>query len=257
MNIFNHHSKGDSIMKKNQLLIRAVFALPALLAGCVPQAIPSTNEAYTINITAADFATGVDNPYLPFISGSTWVYEARLVDGTVERNEIEVLQEPRNVNGATATVVHDTVFADGQLVEETFDWYAQDKDGNVWYLGEEVNNYENGALVNHTGSWEWGRDGALPGIIMWGDPSAHRKEEYYQEYYAGEAEDQGQVLSVSESISIPFGLFENVVMTHDFSAIDPELKENKFYASGIGLIKEINLTTGEEVVLVEFTTPTR
>ena len=103
---------------------------------------------------------------------------------------------------------------------------------------------------------EWGRDGALPGILMWADPSAHMNEEYYQEYYAGEAEDQGQVQSVVEGVSVPFGVFENVVMTHDFSAIDPDLKENKFYASGIGLIKEINLTTGEEVVLVEFNTPT-
>lgn len=214
-------------------------------------------DPYTVDITAADFAAGIDNPYLPFIPGSTWVYEARLEDGMVERNEVEVLHETRTVNGVAATVIHDTVFVDGQLVEETFDWYAQDGDGNVWYLGEEVDNYENGALVDHAGSWEWGRDGALPGIIMWADPSAHMNEEYYQEYYAGEAEDQGQVLGVAESVSVPFGLFENVVMTHDFSVIDPDLKENKFYASGIGLIKEINLTTGEEVVLVEFTAPSQ
>jgi hypothetical protein len=139
-------------------------------------------------------------------------------------------------------------------VEETFDWYAQDKDGNVWYLGEEVDNYENGALVDHAGSWEWGKDGALPGVIMWADPSAHMNEDYYQEYYAGEAEDQGRVLSMSESIGVPFGPFQNIVQTHDFSALDPELDEHKYYAAGIGLIKEVNLTTGEEVVLVEFTT---
>lgn len=115
----------------------------------------------------------------------------------------------------------------------------------------------NGVLVNHSGSWEWGVDGALPGVIMWADPAAHVNEEYYQEYYAGEAEDQGQVLSLTESISIPFGAFENVVKTYDFSSLDPDLKENKFYARGIGLIKEIDMSTGEEVVLIEFTPPVR
>jgi hypothetical protein len=241
-------------MKQWSILTVLVGWVVILVSACSGAA--GTNP-YTIDITAADFAAAIDNPYLPFIPGSKWIYEARLEDGTVERNEVEVLQETRNVNGVTATVIHDTVFVDGQLVEETFDWYAQDTNGNVWYLGEEVDNYENGALVDHAGSWEWGRDGALPGIIMWADPSAHMNEEYYQEYYAGEAEDQGQVLSVAESVSVPFGSFEDVVKTYDFSAIDPDLKENKFYSSGIGLIKEVNLTTGEEVVLVEFTAPTR
>jgi hypothetical protein len=181
------------------------------------------------------------------------VYESRLEDGTVESNQIEVLHETRDVNGVAATVVHDTVFVEGQLVEETYDWYAQDKDGNVWYLGEAVDNYENGVLVDHAGSWEWGVDGALPGVIMWADPAARLNEVYYQEFYSGEAEDQGQVLSVSESVSVPFGTFENVLKTYDFSALDPDLQEHKFYAPGIGLIKELNLKTGEGVLLIEFT----
>ncbi|MBE7432658.1 MAG: hypothetical protein HS100_01960 [Anaerolineales bacterium] len=210
------------------------------------------DASYTVNLTPADFVIGIDNPYLPYSPGSKWVYEAMLEDGTVERNEIEVLHEIRDVNGVAATVVHDLVYAGDQIVEETFDWYAQDKDGNVWYLGEEVDNYENGVLVDHAGSWEWGKDGALPGIIMWADPSAHLNEEYYKEYYPGEAEDKGQVLSVSESVSVHFGSFENVVKTYDFSALDPDLKENKFYASGVGVIKEVDLAVGEEVVLIEF-----
>ena len=209
-------------------------------------------DSYTVSLTADDFVPRIDNTYLPFIPGSKWAYEARLEDGTVERNEIEVLQETRDVNGVEATVVHDTVYVGGQIVEETYDWYAQDKEGSVWYLGEEVDNYENGVLVDHAGSWEWGVDDALPGIIMWADPSAHLNEEYYQEYYAGEAEDKGRVLSVAESVTVPFGSFENVVKTFDFSAIDPGLQEYKFYVGGVGFIKEINVKTGEELVLIEF-----
>ncbi len=238
-------------MKRN--LFAVVLMLVFLGACSSPSGNTVGGDEYTVPITSADFVPGIDNPYYPLIPGSKWVYEARLEDGTVERNEVEVLQETHMVNSVTATVIHDIVFVEGQLVEETYDWYAQDKNGNVWYLGEQVDNYENGVLVDHAGSWEWGKDGALPGIIMWADPSAHINEEYYQEFYAGEAEDKGQVLSVSKSVAVPFGSFENVVETYDFSALDPDLKENKFYAKGIGTIKVINQVTGEEEYLIEFT----
>lgn len=234
---------------KSKYLIAVVLTL--ILTGC--SSTPSSTDAYAVNLTAADFVASIDNPYLPFIPGSKWVYEATLADGTVERNEIEVLAETRAVNGVTATVVHDIVYVGGQLVEETYDWYAQDKDGDVWYLGEEVDNYKDGVLVDHAGSWEWGLDGALPGVIMWADPSAHMNQEYYQEYYAGEAEDKGQVLSVTESAAVPFGSFENLAKTYDFSAIDPDLQEEKFYASGVGMVREISRNGGGEVVLIEFT----
>ena len=213
------------------------------------------SESYTFNLTAADFVAEINNPYLPFIAGSKWVYEIRDPDGSVERNEIEVLHETREIMGVTATIVHDVVYSEGQVAEDTFDWYAQDKDGNVWYLGEDVNNYANGILSGHGGSWEWGKDGALPGIIMWAEPAAHLNEEYYQEYYVGEAEDKGQVLSINEKVTVPYGSFQNVVKTYDFSALEAAAKENKFYAAGIGTIKEIDLNTGEEVVLIEFTPP--
>ncbi|MEW5941273.1 MAG: hypothetical protein AB1750_16540 [Chloroflexota bacterium] len=232
--------------------IHLVFILVLLLSSCAPKA-----DAYAVALTPADFVTAIDNPYLPLIPGSKWIYEARLDDGTVERNEIEVLAETRVVNGVTATVVHDVVYVEGQIAEETYDWYAQDKEGNVWYLGEDVNNYVNGALANHAGSWEWGVDGALPGIMMWADPSAHVNEEYRQEYYAGEAEDMGQVLSLSESVTVPFGSFDNVLKTYDFSSLDKDLQENKFYAKGIGVIKEIDLNSGEEVALIEFIPPAK
>lgn len=242
------------------LVLGACNGQPATAVATVPGSKPGTETAvttvlYTTDIRPADFVVGITNPYLPLASGAQWVYEARLEDGSTERIEWEILDETRNVNGVTATILHDSVFVDGDLVEETFDWFAQDQEGNVWYLGEEVDNYENGVLVNHTGSWEWGKDGALPGVVMWANPAAHLNETYYQEYYAGEAEDQGQVLSVSESVIVPFGEFEDVVRTFDFSVLDPDLQEHKFYAAGVGLIKENDLLTGEEVMLISYMAP--
>jgi hypothetical protein len=157
--------------------------------------------------------------------------------------------------GITATVLHDTVYLDDELIEDTHDWYAQDQEGNVWYLGEEVSNYENGELVDHAGSWEAGVDGALPGIIMYADPAAHLGETYRQEYYRGEAEDMAELLSVTESVTVPYGVFDNVVKTRDYTPLEPDQLENKFYAQGIGVVKEIDVNTGEEALLVAFTGP--
>src|SRR5690349_10969726 len=106
-------------------------------------------EAYNVDLSAEDFVSTIDNPYYPLIPGSKWVYQANLPDGTLERNEIEVLTETREIMGVKAVVVHDLVYVADQIVEGTYDWYAQDKDGNVWYLGEDVDNYENGVLLDH------------------------------------------------------------------------------------------------------------
>jgi len=221
------------------------------------QTVPLFTEAdgtYTVNLTPADFVDMVDNPYFPLPTGAKWEYEIREGNDSKQTDTLEVLKEKRNVNGVQATVVRDTVSAGNQIVEDTFDWFAQDKYGNVWYVGESVDNYIAGILVSHTGSWEWGVDGALPGIIMWADPSAHLNEEYRQEYYVGKAEDMGQVLSVDENLTVPFGSFDQVVKTLDFSNIEAA-KEQKFYAPGIGLLKEMDVNGKEEVVLVKFTQP--
>jgi len=227
-----------------------IFVLAA--AGCQSQTADPAEIPYTLKITPADFVEGIDNPFLPLIPGNRYVYEARVEDG-VERIEIEVLSETKDIMGVAATIVRDTAYLNGEIIEDTFDWFAQDQEGNVWYLGEDVSNYENGKLVDKAGSWEWGVDGALPGIIMLADPGSHLGEVYYQEYYPGEAEDMGKLLSVSESVTAPYGSFDNVVQTYDYSPLDPALQEHKYYARGIGLVTSIDLTTGEEEVLIEFT----
>ena len=236
-----------------------------LVAGCSGGAQDSTaspvdsqpaGQVYKLDPPRPeDFVEGIDNSYFPLLPGTKWDYEIRRGDQVIERDTVEVLTEKREVNGIQATVVRDRVTVGDQVVEDTYDWFAQDKDGNVWYVGESVDNYIAGVLVNHSGSWEWGVDGALPGIIMWADPAAHLNEEYYQEYYPGRAEDKGQVLSVDESVTVPFGSFGEVVKTYDFSSLESRAKEHKFYAPGIGPIKEIDLNSGEEMVLIAFTAP--
>jgi hypothetical protein len=223
----------------------AIFLLFAL-AACAPPA-----DAYAVSLDPAKFVAVVDNPYFPLTPGSRWVYEARSGD-EVERIEIEVLRETKLILGIQATILHDTVTVGGVLVEDTFDWFAQDQDGNVWYLGEDVSNYENGEFQDKAGSWEAGVDGAQPGIIMYGDPAAHVGETYQQEYYAGEAEDMATLVSVTERVIIPLGLYENVIHTRDFTPLEPGVEEDKYYAPGVGNIKIVNPATGEEEVLIEY-----
>lgn len=210
---------------------------------------------YSPEISAEDFeGVAIDNPYMPFIPGMKWVYEGQTDEG-LERQVVEVLGETRMINGVEATVVRDTVYMNDEIKEDTYDWYAQDKDGNVWYLGEFTTTFENHQPVDTHGSFEWGVDGALPGIVMFADPSAHINETYKQELYIGEAEDTATLLQVNNSLTVPYGSFSNVVKTFEFTPLEPFVREHKFYAADIGFVKQVNLRTGETLELVEFFGP--
>ena len=238
-------------MLKILLKLTTLLATISMLTGCA-QSNPASD--YTVDINPDDFVAVVSNAYFPLIPGSKWVYTGNADEGT-ERIEVEVLADTKEVMGVTATVVRDRVHLNEELIEETYDWYAQDLEGNVWYLGEEVSNYENGQYAGNAGSWEAGVDGALPGIIMFADPAAHLGETYRQEFYKGNAEDMADLLSASERVTVPYGSFEAVVQTKDYTPLEPDLLEYKYYAAGIGMVQEINPKTGEEVVLVEFSSP--
>jgi hypothetical protein len=194
-----------------------------------------------------EFAPSVTNPLFPLVPGTTYTYEGETEDGT-ETNTVEVLPATRVIMGVVATVVHDLVYLEGDLIEETWDWYAQDNDGNVWYLGEDSREIENGQVVGTDGSWEWGVDEALPGIIMWGDPSAHSGEEYRQEYYKGEAEDWGIVVSLNESVTVPYGSFTGCLKTEEWSDLEKNLREAKYHCPTVGTVKEMVIKGGNEVV---------
>ena len=255
-------------------LLRRTAALAAggvlLLAGCgdddsttgdgtntteapaaEPVIDPGDGGDYAPELDPADFVATVDNPYFPLIPGTTWVYEGQDDDET-ERVEVEVLEETRDIQGITATVVRDTVYVDGEIAEDTYDWFAQDKEGNVWYLGEDTHEYEDGEVVNADGAWEYGEDGALPGIVMLADPAVG--DAYRQEYYEGEAEDMGEVLEVGATVEIELGTYDDVVVTEDWNPLEPDVVEQKSYAPGIGVIREEKTVGGEGVIeLIEHT----
>ena len=215
-------------------------------------ASPLPQGSETVRLDPSDFVDGIDNPYWPMVPGSRWVYRETDADGNVQRVEVTVTGRAKEILGIAATVVHDVVSEDGRLVEDTLDWYAQDREGNVWYLGEDTKEYENGEVVTTAGSWEAGVDGAQAGILIPGAPEPGQS--YRQEYLAGQAEDAGEVLSVSEQAEVPFGAFDRVLMTRDFTPLEPDLVEHKFYAPGVGPVLALTVSGGadrEELVAFE------
>lgn len=243
----------------------AASAVALCLAGCTssspdastttqaPPAASSTTEAepvvdvgdggdYQPTLDPAKVSPVIDNPWYPLLPGTTWIYEGTS-DGVAERIVVEVLDQRRTVMGIEATVVRDTVEADGQVVEDTYDWYAQDSEGNVWYLGEEVKDYEDGKLVSTKGSWEAGVDGALPGIVMPAQPVTG--DAYRQEFLPGEAEDMFEILATDDRDDAGGTIYGPVVTTEDWNPLDPEMVEHKHYAEGIGMTSEDTVHGGE------------
>lgn len=212
---------------------------------------PGDGGDYAPQLDPADFVTAVDNPYLPLTPGSTWTYEEVDEDGQVEDIEVVVLDETRDISGIAATVVRDTASVDGAVVEDTHDWFAQDRVGNVWYLGEATEAFdEEGVSEGTGGSWEHGVDGAYGGIVMPADPRPG--DAYRQEYYPGEAEDLGQVLELGQTASVPFGDFEDVIVTRDWNPLEPDVIEEKYYAPGVGVVLETTVRgEGGRVELID------
>lgn len=200
-------------------------------------------------VNPKNFTTVIDNPYLPLKPGMVYTYEGKMED-SFEREIFEVTHETKSVLGVTCLVVRDTVYQDGKMVERTDDWFAQDKEGNVWYFGEDSKDYENGKLVGTKGSWEAGVNGARAGIIMKANPAVG--DTYRQEYYRGEAEDWATVLSLDGRAKIPLGSYQNLLSTKEWSALDrPPKYEEKFYAKGIGHIMTRHVTGGHVLQLVK------
>jgi hypothetical protein len=234
--------------------IATAAVLAVLLVACGGSEAGLPQGAESVELDPADFATEIDNRYWPMKPGTRWVYREIDADGSEQRVVVTVTRDTKLVMGIEARIVRDVVSEDGELVEDTFDWYAQDADGNVWYLGEDTKEYEDGEVVTTAGSWEAGVDGALPGVIVPADPEVGVM--YRQEYYAGEAEDAAEVLSLSERAQVPYGSFRDVLLTKDFTPLDPEILEYKLYAPNVGPVLVLGVSGGagrEE--LVELTVP--
>jgi hypothetical protein len=188
---------------------------------------------YRPDIIPANFTSVVDNPYFPLLPGTTFHY--RTPDGA-ERVDVTVTSETRVVMGVACTVAESREYEGDRLAEVTHDWYAQDDDGSVWYFGEETVAYSEDGSESRSGSWEAGVDGALPGIIMPGESVVG--EPFRQEYYAGRAEDMGQVERLDAAVQVPYGTFDNALVTRDWTPLEPDAVEHKYYVSGVGLVLE-------------------
>jgi hypothetical protein len=202
-----------------------------------------------VDLDPERFSADVTNRYWPMEPGTRWTYREIDEGKTLDVVVIVSTETKKIANGVTARVVRDTVTEDGELIEDTFDWYAQDDAGNVWYLGEDTVEFEGGEISSREGAWEAGKDGAQPGIIMPADPADGMK--YRQEYYEGEAEDNGEILSAEEKASVPAGDYEDVVLTKDTNALSPDALEYKLYAPGVGLVLALGIAGGggrEELV---------
>jgi len=227
------------------------LAALALGAGCGSEeeraaatgsgGLPQGSER--VKLDPADFTTTIDNPYWPMKPGMRWVYRETSGDGPPSRVVVTVTDRTKRVAaGVVGRVVHDRVTRAGRLVEDTLDWYAQDGDGNVWYLGEATKEYEDGKVSSTKGSWEAGVDGAQAGVIMPADPRAGIT--YRQEYRAGEAEDRGRVLALDERVEVPAGSFDRLLMTRDWTPLEPDVVEHKFYARGTGPVLALDISGG-------------
>ena len=194
-----------------------------------------------VKLDPADFSTNIDNPYWPMAPGNKWVYSETDTVGGHEKVVVEVTDKTKMIaNGIEARVIRDTVSENGVPVEITDDWYAQDKAGNIWYLGEDTAEYENGKVKTRAGSFEAGVDGAQPGIAMSANPEPGMT--YRQEYYKGEAEDKGAVVTVGdEQVQVPFGFFDkDVLMTRDLVPTEPKVEELKFYVPDVGPVLSVH-----------------
>ena len=226
----------------------AILAVPGAAAAAAAPAGPDLPPAH---LDPARFSTTIDNPYLPLVPGTRMVYRERGDDGP-GRIVVTVTRRTKTVQGVETVVVRDRAFIAGELVEDTRDWYAQDRRGNVWYFGENTKEYEDGKVVSTDGSWRAGRDGARAGIVMLARPRVG--DSYYQEYAPGEALDQATVLRLDASRTVPYGTVDDLLVTRDFTELEPDLVERKFYAPGVGVVLEKLVRGGRErVVLLRVT----
>jgi hypothetical protein len=204
-------------------------------------------DRYDPPIDPANFTSRIDNPYFPLKPGTVFVYEGT-TGGSKVHSEFAVTGNTVQILGVTTVEVHDTVLTDGELTEDTLDWFAQDRNGNVWYFGENTEELTGGRPFSLDGTFTAGIDGAKAGIVMKAHPAP--TDFYRQEFALDNAEDYASVASLGETVSVPAGTFSGVLRTHETTPLEPDLMEDKWYAPGVGNVLTRDLNTGDEIRLV-------
>jgi hypothetical protein len=226
------------MLRPNRMTIMLI-ALPVLLLTLMLMSIITFHvQAASLAFDKANFHNplNIDNKYLPLKAGTTMIYNGTS-DGDPTRDVFVITNDTKEIAGITTRVVHDDGYVKNDHEETTNDWFAQDDSGNVWYMGEFTTDLSNKG--SHEGSWEAGVKGAKAGIVMEAEPKVG--DTYNQEFAKGSAEDKGTILSLNETLCVPYGCFSNVLKTKDFSPLEPDIVENKYYAQNIGEIKAISV----------------
>jgi hypothetical protein len=252
-------STSDIVTKETDMKIRIAVVVTGLVTGiaaAVGVAAPTTagttaakasggacaqlpHGSEKVHLDPRDFTIKIDNPYWPMRPGTTWKYVER-GGGEKATVRVHVSHRTKMIKGIRVRIIHDVVRVDGEIIENTFDWFAQDSRGNIWYLGEFTREYENGQVVSTEGSWKHGRDGAQAGVVVPAKPQVGCS--YREEFLKGEAEDRAKILSINEKIKTPTGFHRRVLQTANTTPLQANLLENKFYARGKGPVLELDIS---------------
>ncbi len=209
-----------------------------LMAGVLLAAGPGAVGAGTwLQPSPGNFVSRIDNPWFPLVPGTTFAYRG-VKDGKAARDIYTVTDATKPIQGVRCTAVRDRLYLAGHLEERTTDWYAQDRQGNVWYFGEATAELDRAGHVTSTeGSWQAGRNGAHAGIYMTARPRIGQSRR--QEYYQGHAEDHFSVLSLRASVSVPYVQSNRALLTKEWTRLEPGTLDHKYYVRGIGEVKEV------------------
>jgi len=223
-------------MTRKVLAVLAAAAMAGAAGMLAPWAAvgASARSGYEPVLNPADFVRAITNPYLPFTVGRTLTYRG-IKDGVTQVDVVHVTSGTRVLEGVTAVAVSDVATHNGKLLEKTTDWYAQDKQGDVWYLGEKTAHYSHGH-VDRSGSWLAGVNDGEPGIVMKANPQI--PDAYRQELLAGQAQDTAWIVNVRGTFKLPFGVAHNVVTSYEFTVLEPKVLDKKIYAPGLGIVLE-------------------
>jgi hypothetical protein len=248
---------------KEEVMRRAIVILLLVAAACSskPSAAPSSSSTlaqlptfvdgaqYHPTINPADFSANVTNPWFPLTPGKRLIYQGTK-DGIAAREIVTPTDKTKIIAGVECRVVHDELYQKGRLVERTDDYYTQDSAGNVWYFGEDTAELDaSGKVTSTEGSWLTGVDGAQPGVFMQANPVIGQR--FRQEYLKGHAEDTFKVVSLSASITVPYGSISNALKTEETTRLEPDVIDHKLYARGVGEVWEGSVSGDERLELVQ------
>jgi hypothetical protein len=229
-----NRNRKKQIFVLTSLLLTMLFVTTSTVGAKAPK----------IQVDPNNFVSVIDNPYFPLEPGTTFIYQGES-EGVPTRDVMTVTSDTKVILGVTTIVVRDQAYENGVLIEDTFDWYAQDADGNVWYFGEDTKELDaNGNVISTEGSWEAGVNGAEPGIIMEANPK--KGDKYQQEFAAGVAEDMAQVIGFEDSFCVRYSCFDDVLVTKEWTPLEHGVVENKYYAKGVGFIFGVMVKGGDE-----------